>query len=361
MDSPVNVSSHGPQHWPAGAIGRCAWNRIAAAPIPDPPPPTLRHGTRLDHDLAERTGRPRRWTARCRRRCSAWSPAWAARLAERSFRVTDRAATVRRAAAAVRRRPRPLLLHLDARDADIDRLGGRLAELETRLGRPGAWTLSCWSAASPPTAATPIARPARPAGDLGGGRPPTARLRRRGRRPPVLFVPSLVNRAYVLDLVPGRSMLRWLAGAGVRPLLLDWGWPGAVERGFTLTDYIAGRLERASRRSGAPVVLAGYCMGGLLAVAAALRRPERVRASRCWRRRGISTPRSAADAERLGALLPGARTPAGGHRHAAGRRAAGPVRLAEPERHRRTSIAPSRAARPGGERGRAGSWRWRTG
>jgi poly(3-hydroxyalkanoate) synthetase len=103
------------------------------------------------------------------------------------------------------------------------------------------------------------------AGDQAGGQP-------------VLFVPSLVNRSYVLDLAPGRSMLRWLAGAGVHPLLLDWGWPGALERTFTITDYIAGRLERAMVASadavGEPVVLAGYCMGGTLAVAAARRRPD---------------------------------------------------------------------------------------
>jgi len=95
-----------------------------------------------------------------------------------------------------------------------------------------------------------------------------------GSGPPVLFVPSLINRAYVLDLAPGRSMLRWLAGQGLRPLLLDWGWPGAVERRFSLTDYIAGRLERAIGAVGAPVVLGGYCMGGLLAAAAAQRRPD---------------------------------------------------------------------------------------
>jgi polyhydroxyalkanoate synthase len=97
---------------------------------------------------------------------------------------------------------------------------------------------------------------------------------------PVLFVPSLINRAYVLDLAEGRSMLRWLAGRGVRPLLLDWGWPGEIERSFTLTDYVAGRMERAmaaaALAAGAPPVLAGYCMGGTLAVAAAQRRPDLV-------------------------------------------------------------------------------------
>jgi poly(3-hydroxyalkanoate) synthetase len=120
----------------------------------------------------------------------------------------------------------------------------------------------------------------------------------------VLFVPSLVNRAYVLDLAPGRSMLRFLAAHGVRPLLLDWGWPGEVERRFSLTDYIAGRLERALAALGGPVVLAGYCMGGLLAVAAALRRPERVAGLAL-----LATPwdfhaGDAAPARRVAAMLP---------------------------------------------------------
>jgi polyhydroxyalkanoate synthase len=93
----------------------------------------------------------------------------------------------------------------------------------------------------------------------------------------LLVVPSLVNRVSVLDLMPGRSMLRYLAGAGLRVLLLDWGWPGEIERTFTLTDYVAGRLERALAAVGHPVLLAGYCMGGLLAAAVAQRRPDLVR------------------------------------------------------------------------------------
>lgn len=99
---------------------------------------------------------------------------------------------------------------------------------------------------------------------------------------PVLFVPSLINRAYVLDLTEQHSMLRWLAAHGIRPLLLDWGWPGELERRFTVTDYVAGRMERALTAvvasAGGPVILAGYCMGGTLGVAAAQRRPDLVRA-----------------------------------------------------------------------------------
>ena len=94
--------------------------------------------------------------------------------------------------------------------------------------------------------------------------------------PAVLVVPSLINRAYVLDLTAERSLLRWLAAHGLRPLLFDWGHPGVEERGFTLTDYVAGRLERGLEavlaEVSAPPMVLGYCMGGLLALALALRR-----------------------------------------------------------------------------------------
>ncbi|MGH6960788.1 MAG: alpha/beta fold hydrolase, partial [Dongiaceae bacterium] len=94
--------------------------------------------------------------------------------------------------------------------------------------------------------------------------------------PVLLFVPSLINRAYILDLMAGRSLLRYLAGRGLRTLLVDWDAPGEIERSFSLTEYIAGRLERAldTVLAGAtgPVVIVGYCMGGLLALALAQRR-----------------------------------------------------------------------------------------
>jgi polyhydroxyalkanoate synthase len=96
--------------------------------------------------------------------------------------------------------------------------------------------------------------------------------------PLLLAVPSLVNRAFILDLTEGCSLMRWLVRQGIRPLMLDWGCPGDVERAFTLTDYVAGPLESAIdvARAEHPgrLMLLGYCMGGLLALAAALRRPN---------------------------------------------------------------------------------------
>ena len=100
--------------------------------------------------------------------------------------------------------------------------------------------------------------------------------------PPVLLVPSLVNRSYILDLAPGRSLAGVLAGRGLRPLILDWGEPGGEESGFSLGDYVLRRLEPAHEAAcavaGRPVPAVGYCMGGLLALALAMRRADSVSA-----------------------------------------------------------------------------------
>jgi poly(3-hydroxyalkanoate) synthetase len=94
--------------------------------------------------------------------------------------------------------------------------------------------------------------------------------------PPLLVLPSLVNRAYILDLCPGRSLLRHLARSGFRPLLLDWGEPSGAELGLDLGGYVLGRAGEALRvahaATGERPVLLGYCMGGLLACALAAAR-----------------------------------------------------------------------------------------
>lgn len=97
---------------------------------------------------------------------------------------------------------------------------------------------------------------------------------------PVVAVPSLINRSYILDLNGRRSLMRHLARHGLNPLLLDWGDPGPDEQQFGLAEYITERLipalEYAREQAGRPVVVLGYCMGGLLALAASVLRPDLV-------------------------------------------------------------------------------------
>jgi polyhydroxyalkanoate synthase len=99
--------------------------------------------------------------------------------------------------------------------------------------------------------------------------------------PVVLVVPSLINRYYILDILPERSFLQHLVDQGLRPLVVDWQAPGGRERHFDLTTYVVGRLERVfgavAEIAAAPIAIVGYCMGGLLALALALRHQNDVR------------------------------------------------------------------------------------
>ena len=91
----------------------------------------------------------------------------------------------------------------------------------------------------------------------------------------LFMVPSLVNRWQVLDITAERSFMRAMARAGIRSYLVDWGTPDEKERGFSSTDYVL-RLERlldqARARGARRIHIGGYCMGGLLALALAIRR-----------------------------------------------------------------------------------------
>jgi polyhydroxyalkanoate synthase len=89
---------------------------------------------------------------------------------------------------------------------------------------------------------------------------------------PVLFVPSLINPPSILDL-EGKSLLRWLAGEGVRPLLVDWGWNVGARAGLSVADHVTEVLLPLLDELGEDVTLVGYCLGGTMAFAAAALRP----------------------------------------------------------------------------------------
>jgi polyhydroxyalkanoate synthase len=104
-------------------------------------------------------------------------------------------------------------------------------------------------------------------------RPPQDGLDGRG----VVFVPSLVNRTHILDLLPRCSMVG--AFAAHRPtFLLDWGSPEHAHQDLStyINEKMIPALQIAALQTGGPVHLVGYCMGGLLAIIAALLVPHLV-------------------------------------------------------------------------------------
>ena len=84
----------------------------------------------------------------------------------------------------------------------------------------------------------------------------------------VLFVPSLINRWYVMDLRDGASVASAFVDAGFDTYILDWGIPNAEDRYMTWHDVLK-RLHRAVRkvkryRDTDELGILGYCMGATL-------------------------------------------------------------------------------------------------
>ncbi|MDP9455154.1 MAG: class III poly(R)-hydroxyalkanoic acid synthase subunit PhaC [Actinobacteria bacterium] len=88
-------------------------------------------------------------------------------------------------------------------------------------------------------------------------------------RVPILIVYALINRPYILDLMPGNSFIEYLVGQGFDVYMLDWGVPGDEDKDMTFENYVLDYLPRAAKKvmrtSGTDEFsLIGYCMGGTM-------------------------------------------------------------------------------------------------
>jgi polyhydroxyalkanoate synthase subunit PhaC len=100
-------------------------------------------------------------------------------------------------------------------------------------------------------------------------------------RPPVLCVYALINKPYIMDLQPGRSVVENLLNRGLDVYLTDWGTPTELDRDTTIDDYVNGYVhdcvEKVGAISGQPKVnVLGYCMGGTMTAMYAALHPEKV-------------------------------------------------------------------------------------
>jgi len=90
---------------------------------------------------------------------------------------------------------------------------------------------------------------------------------------PLLYVFSQVNRFYLGDLTPDRSLFKRLLEAGVPVFAISWRNPKAEHRNWNLDSYADGIIAAIGvtrKVSGADQVnLMGLCAGGLAAAAAA--------------------------------------------------------------------------------------------
>lgn len=88
---------------------------------------------------------------------------------------------------------------------------------------------------------------------------------------PLVLVPPLGVTSDTFDLMPDRSLARYMASRGFRTYLIDWGRPRPEHGRYGLADYVDRMMGEAlaavRRHSGCEQVsLMGWCMGGLLSL-----------------------------------------------------------------------------------------------
>ena len=98
---------------------------------------------------------------------------------------------------------------------------------------------------------------------------------------PILCVYALINRCYILDLMPSYSLVEYLVSQGFDVYLLDWGIPGEEDQKLTFEHYIFDYLARAIKKTlrhanVEQCSILGYCMGGTMSAMYAALFPDAV-------------------------------------------------------------------------------------
>jgi polyhydroxyalkanoate synthase len=95
-------------------------------------------------------------------------------------------------------------------------------------------------------------------------KPQTAQVHER----PVLFVPPTINKYYVLDLAPGRSMIEHVVAAGHQVFAISWRNPDEAHGHFDLDSYaqsvVEARAAVAQITRAAEVNIVAACSGGII-------------------------------------------------------------------------------------------------
>ncbi len=104
----------------------------------------------------------------------------------------------------------------------------------------------------------------------------------RKHKTPLVLAFALVNRPYILDLKPGKSVIHHFLQGGFNTYNIDWGKPTPGDRHLALEDYVLGYMDHVvdfvREKNGVDKVnLIGYCMGGTMSTMYAALRPEKVK------------------------------------------------------------------------------------
>jgi polyhydroxyalkanoate synthase len=89
------------------------------------------------------------------------------------------------------------------------------------------------------------------------------------RQVPLLIVPPTINKFYVMDLAPGRSLAEYLTGSGLQVFMISWRNPDARHAAWDFDTYgqaVLDAMDAAARITGSEqTALMGACSGGVIA------------------------------------------------------------------------------------------------
>ena len=84
---------------------------------------------------------------------------------------------------------------------------------------------------------------------------------------PLLIIPPQINKAYINDLTPEKSIIRYELAHGIQPFLISWRNPQIEHRDWGLAEYVEAiitALDVVTSVTGAKKVnVAGACSGGI--------------------------------------------------------------------------------------------------
>ncbi len=99
---------------------------------------------------------------------------------------------------------------------------------------------------------------------------------------PLLVIYALINRETMLDLQPGRSVIRSFLEHGVEVYMIDWGYPTRKDRFLTIGDHVNGYIHNivnfiCNRHGLSSINVMGICMGGTFSVIYSALHAEKVK------------------------------------------------------------------------------------
>lgn len=106
-------------------------------------------------------------------------------------------------------------------------------------------------------------------------------LKKKGCKIPVLITYALVNRQYMMDIQPDRSVIKSFLDQGLDVYIIDWGYPTAQDKYLTMDDYINDYMNTCvdivrQRANVDKINMLGVCQGGTFTTIYCALNPEKV-------------------------------------------------------------------------------------